>query len=165
MLCGMVAWRAGVLRQPAAHRPKLAIACAAGITLSVFAPNSSINISSIGLALAYVSALLLWSTKRSLFLPGIAPAGRMALTNYVGQSIIFALIFYGYGFGLFGRVGVALAACIGLVVYAAQIQLSRVWLARFRFGPLEWLWRSLTYRKLQPMSRPATAARAAGGEK
>lgn len=163
MLWGMAVWRSGVLRHPQAHRPKLAVACAAGFALWGFALKSSTNISSIGLALAYVSVFLLWSTTRPSFLPGIAAAGRMALTNYITQSIIFGLLFYGYGFGLFGQMGVAVAACIGVVVYAAQVQLSRVWLMRFQLGPLEWLWRSLAYGRRQPILGPPAVVRAGAG--
>jgi uncharacterized protein len=75
----------------------------------------------------------------------------MALTNYVLQSIVLGCIFYGYGFGLFGRIGSAAAAGVGLAIYSAQLQLSRFWLRRFRFGPFEWLWRSLAYGHRQPM--------------
>jgi uncharacterized protein len=84
----------------------------------------------------------------------------MALTNYLLQSIVLGFVFYGYGFGLFGRIGSAAAACIGLVLYAAQLQLSRLWLRRFRFGPFEWLWRSLAYGQRQPIRHRQGAAAA-----
>jgi uncharacterized protein len=77
----------------------------------------------------------------------------MALTNYLLQSIVLGLVFYGYGFGLFGRIGSASAACIGIALYAAQVWMSRQWLNRFRFGPFEWLWRSMSYGKWQPLQR------------
>jgi uncharacterized membrane protein YeiB len=109
------------------------------------------------LALAYISGLLLWlNPRRTSHLPGFAAIGQMALTNYVLQSIVLGCIFYGYGFGLFGRIGSAAAAGFGLAIYGAQLQLSRFWLRRFRFGPFEWLWRSLTYWKAQPMRRSLT---------
>jgi uncharacterized protein len=75
----------------------------------------------------------------------------MALTNYLLQSVILGLIFYGYGFGLLGHVGSATAAGIGTLLYLIQVKASSVWLRHFRFGPFEWLWRSLTYGKRQPM--------------
>ena len=81
--------------------------------------------------------------------------GRMALTNYLVQSIVLGFVFYGYGFGLFGRIGSAAAAGIGVLIYLVQIQLSRYWLGRFCFGPFEWLWRSLAYGRRQPTRRRA----------
>ena len=75
----------------------------------------------------------------------------MAFTNYVAQSIIFGWIFYGYGLGLFGRLGITPALAIGLIVYAAQVRFSTWWLRHYRYGPLEWLWRSLMYGERQPM--------------
>lgn len=69
------------------------------------------------------------------------------------ESIVFGFVFYGYGFGLFGRLGSAAVACIGLVFYIAQVHASRIWLTRFRFGPFEWLWRSLAYGRRQPFLR------------
>jgi uncharacterized protein len=86
-----------------------------------------------------------------------APLGRMAFTNYLLQSFIFSWIFYGYGLGLFGVVGIAAALALGVAVYTFQVLLSVWWLRRFRFGPVEWLWRSLMYGTVQPM-RAARAA-------
>jgi len=80
-----------------------------------------------------------------------AAVGRMALSNYLMQSIVCTLIFYSYGFGLFGSVGPALLLIPTLLVYATQPVISSWWLERFRFGPAEWLWRSLTYRHAQSM--------------
>ena len=77
----------------------------------------------------------------------------MALTNYVGQSIICTSIFYGTGLGLGGRMGPSLYLPIGLAVYLGQVLISRVWLDRFRFGPLEWLWRVLTYGTWIPLTK------------
>jgi uncharacterized protein len=87
-----------------------------------------------------------------------AGVGRMTLSNYLAQSVIFSLLFYGFGFGLFGRLGPAVAALLGLAVFAAQLVTSDWWLERFRFGPAEWLWRSLTYRRWQPMKRTIAAS-------
>jgi uncharacterized protein len=80
-----------------------------------------------------------------------APLGRMAFTNYLLQSLIFGGIFYGYGLGLFGALGIASALALGGTVYVIQVVLSRWWLRRFRFGPVEWLWRTLMYGMVQPM--------------
>ncbi|MEJ7608735.1 MAG: DUF418 domain-containing protein [Bryobacteraceae bacterium] len=80
------------------------------------------------------------------------------MTNYLVQSIVLGFIFYGYGLGLFGRIGSGAAVGIGVALYILQVQLSRLWLRHFRFGPFEWLWRSLTYGKRQPMRRFAAAS-------
>lgn len=83
----------------------------------------------------------------------LAAAGRMAFTNYLGTSLVMTTIFYGYGLGLFGHFGrVALYLfCFGM--WAAILLWSRPWLARFHYGPLEWLWRSLARFELQPFRR------------
>ena len=83
----------------------------------------------------------------------LAAPGRMALTNYISQSLIGIVLFYGLGFGLgtsFGLIQIELTA---LVVFFLQILLSRLWLRYFRFGPLEWLWRLLTYGRYFPLFR------------
>lgn len=107
------------------------------------------------LMLAYVSALclLVLSSDWSKRLQVLAPAGQMALTNYLTQSIICTLIFYGYGLGLFGKMGEAMGIGLTIVIYLLQIPFSHWWMKRFKYGPAEWLWRSLTYGKLQPMKR------------
>jgi uncharacterized protein len=90
-----------------------------------------------------------------------APIGRMALTSYVAQSIVLCFVFFGYGLGLFGRLPSAPVALGGIALYAFQIGASHLWLSRFRFGPLEWLWRSLTFGSAQPLRRaPAVSDRA-----
>ena len=81
----------------------------------------------------------------------LAAVGRMALTNYLLQSVICTTIFNAYGFGQFGKVGPALGILMTNVIYNLQIPFSILWLRRIRFGPMEWLWRSLTYGKRQPM--------------
>lgn len=77
----------------------------------------------------------------------------MALSNYLAQSVVFTTIFYSYGIGLFGRLGSAAALLLGLTVFAAQLIASELWLRQFRFGPAEWLWRSMTYEQWQTMRR------------
>jgi uncharacterized protein len=88
-----------------------------------------------------------WAAK----LAWLAPAGRMALTNYLMQSLVCTLVFYGYGLGYFERLPRAWQVPFVLALFCIQVLLSRWWLQRFRFGPMEWLWRSLTYLKPQPM--------------
>lgn len=75
----------------------------------------------------------------------LAPAGRMALSNYLLQSALASSLFYGYGAGLWGRCGRAEQVLLVLLVFGAQLLVSRWWLARYRFGPVEWLWRWWTY--------------------
>ena len=81
----------------------------------------------------------------------VVPLGRMALTNYLTQSVIMGFVFYGSGLGAFGKLGIVPAAALCLVVYAAQAVVSAVWLRHFELGPAEWMWRSVTYGALQPM--------------
>lgn len=88
------------------------------------------------------------------FCDSFAPLGRMSFTNYILQSLIFSWIFFGYGFGQFNRMNVTTAFLLGVVVYIAQMIGSALWLRWFRFGPLEWLWRSLMYGKAQVMLKP-----------
>ncbi len=85
----------------------------------------------------------------------LAPPGRMALTNYLLQTLICTTIFYAYGLALFNRVGPALTVVFTLVIYAAEVAFSGWWLRRFRFGPLEWVWRTLTYGHRPGLARAA----------
>jgi uncharacterized protein len=77
--------------------------------------------------------------------------GRMAFTNYLMQTIICTTIFYGHGFGLFGKVDRTGQMILVFLIFGFQMWISSLWLKYFRFGPFEWLWRSLTYRKMPPM--------------
>jgi len=85
----------------------------------------------------------------------LAPVGRMALTNYLLQTIVCVFIFYGYGFGQFGKFGALRATVTALVIFLFQIVLSALWLKYFNYGPMEWIWRQLTYR--QRRSLPSQA--------
>ncbi len=99
---------------------------------------------------AWVVRVLASPSWRGL-MSGFAPAGRMALTNYLVQSLVCTWIFYGYGLGYFDQLPRAWQPVFGLALFALQCLLSRLWLSRFRFGPMEWLWRSATYLKPQPL--------------
>ena len=81
----------------------------------------------------------------------LASVGRMALTNYVLQSLLCSLLFNGYGFGLYNQVSPLAGLELTVLIFLLQIPLGVWWLRRFRFGPLEWLWRSLTYGQRQPL--------------
>lgn len=88
----------------------------------------------------------------------LAPLGRMALTNYLTHSLILTTLFYGYGFGQYGQISRAPQILIVIAIIAGQWLFSRWWLSRHRYGPMEWLWRSITYWKWQPLRLPATNA-------
>jgi uncharacterized protein len=110
------------------------------------------------LCLTYIGAVVLllayrpqWATRLRLF--GLA--GRMALTNYMVQVVVLDVLASGYGFGLKLRPYVYVLAAI--LLFGAEAALSRAWLARYRFGPLEWLWRSITYARWQPLRRQPSA--------
>jgi uncharacterized protein len=109
----------------------------------------------VAMASAQVAALVLlmqrpaWSRRLGV----LAPVGQMALTSYLCQSVLCTFVFYGWGLGLVGRVGPALCIPLTLAIFAVQILANRFWLRRFRFGPVEWVSRSLTYGRLQPMRR------------
>jgi uncharacterized protein len=88
--------------------------------------------------------VLLWHSPAGRLLAWFAPAGRTTLTLYVGQSLVAAPVLYGYGFGLWDDISNAQAIAGGLVLFAAQAALAAWWLGRYRYGPLEWLWRAGT---------------------
>jgi uncharacterized protein len=97
------------------------------------------------LALAYAATIGLLVVDGSRFITVFAPVGRMALTNYLMHSIVCVTLSYGFGLGLWWRIGAAKAMAIAAAIIAVQIPLSAWWLSRFRFGPVEWVWRRLTY--------------------
>lgn len=108
------------------------------------------------LALGYAAGFaLLWAGGRRGLLEWAAPAGRMALTNYLMQTVIQSAIFFGWGLGLIATLGLVFVFPLSAAIFAAQVVVSRWWLARYCFGPVEWLWRSLTYGRRQPMRRRA----------
>ena len=124
---------------------------------------------SLGVALGWIAGVMLLcpsqgqslgpsqgpSRARSGVTTRLSAVGRMAFTNYIAQSLICTWIFYGHGLGLFGQVDRVGQFGIVLLVWALQLWWSPLWLARFRFGPLEWMWRSLVYRRRQPLRRRA----------
>jgi uncharacterized protein len=110
------------------------------------------------LAIFYMSSLVLLFQRPTWqrVLSPLAAVGRMALTNYLLQSIICTLLFYGYGLGLYDEVGPAGGILLAIVIYTFQVLWSNWWLRRFQFGPMEWLWRTLTYGRRQPMTLAVT---------
>jgi uncharacterized protein len=110
------------------------------------------------ITMAYLSAWTLavnagpagWLTSR------LAATGRMALTNYLTQTVVATTVFYPYGLGLYGRTDFVERLGLVLVVYAVQVLVvSPWWMSRFRYGPLEWLWRAVTYWEWPRMRRGA----------
>jgi uncharacterized protein len=178
-LAGYAAGRSRVIDHAAAHLPRWRRLLAWGLVLGALGGTVSAiksylvrhgtvvgtawkmalvipeEIGILAMALAYVAGLALlmqrpsWASRLQL----LAPAGRMALTTYLSQSVIMTFIFYGWGLGLIGAVGPAGCVAITLGVFALQLALARAWLARFQFGPMEWLWRAMTYGRAPRMRR------------
>ncbi|MCC6557203.1 MAG: DUF418 domain-containing protein [Polyangiaceae bacterium] len=172
---GVLVWRTGVLARPREHRRALRWALIVGSTYGlgqavlhallkrtpVLAEAATLRrlvanctpSAHASMVLAYAAALVLLlehpRARRALVF--LAAAGRMALTNYLLQSVIGSLLFFGFGLGLYDRLGLTTGALLVVAVYLAQVALSNAWLRRFRFGPVEWAWRSLTYGRAPPM--------------
>ncbi len=104
-------------------------------------------------AMGYIGCVMLLVKNRLLpkfLMAALGSVGQMALTNYLLHSVLGTLIFYGHGFGLFGEVSRSYQALIVVSIWVFQLWFSSWWLSRFQFGPMEWLWRSLTYWQPQP---------------
>jgi uncharacterized protein len=168
-LFGAFVWRAGILRRAELHRRTLMVVAYFGVTIGALLTLASAMhawpkaltgaveylsaLAPIILALGYGAAVicLVEFTAARRVLTAVAPLGRTAFSNYLLQSLVFGWIFFGYGLGLFGRLGATAVLLLGVGIYALQIWLSARWLSHFRFGPLEWLWRTLMYGAAQPM--------------
>jgi uncharacterized protein len=176
-LLGLCVGRSGLLGAIDSHRDRwwLAFGWSAAVALCGYLPRLGFQLADVApgripadaggmlralrliaqpaMSMAYVCGIVLlfqrpaWR-KRLLVL---APVGRMALTNYLTQTVLAMTLFYGIGFHLLGKVGPTIQVGMSIAIIAAQAVVSRWWLARFRFGPAEWLWRSMTYGRLQPM--------------
>lgn len=110
---------------------------------------------SIGVALGHVAAIMLvWraGVLRWLTRP-LAAVGRMALSNYLMHTLVCTFLFYGWGLGMFGTMERSTLMLVVLGIWVVQLAISPVWLSLYRFGPAEWMWRSLTYWKPQAMRR------------
>jgi uncharacterized protein len=107
------------------------------------------------LAMGYGAAFL-WLTKKPWMertVHALVPIGRMAITCYLGQTLAFTLFFYGYGLARYGTIGPAVAVLLAAGVWSVEVVFAYAWLAHFRIGPVEWLWRSLTYLRVLPLTR------------
>jgi uncharacterized protein len=118
------------------------------LTVSYDPARIAVAFGHIGVVMLVVkSSRLPWLTRP------LADVGRMALTSYLGATLICTTLFNGYGFGLFGTLRRHQLYLVVLAIWAAQLAFSRLWLHRYHFGPVEWLWRSLTYWRRQPLAR------------
>lgn len=119
---------------------------------SMFIGNQFNYIGSVGVALGYIGIVMLIckSMKFAGFKNILGAVGKMAFTNYILMSLFVMFIFYGNGLGLYGQVERKIQILIVIGIWILLLILSPLWLKKFRFGPLEWLWRVLTYWKKQP---------------
>jgi uncharacterized protein len=181
-LIGTWLWKQGAIREPGIHRARIGKAALALLGLGLaagllFAFRDSLSpflrahwawarglLPFIGIAQAFgfqfmalgLGAGLVWlwgNPAAARLLRPLTYVGRMAFTNYIVHSLVCTFVFYGWGLGLYNKVGPAAGAALGLALFGLQIPLSRWWLGRYRFGPLEWLWRTLTYGERQPFLR------------
>lgn len=180
-LLGMWVWRAGIVERLKDYEPVLRRVCAwclpIGAVISMYVASVMVwlprgKVSLWGffagilwlpgahvLAAGYMSGLAVlfqrqdWRKRLAPF----AAVGRMALTDYLMQSVFFTLFFYHYTTGLFGRIGPAVGLIPTVLFYALQVAFSNWWLGKYRFGPMEWLWRGMTYGKFPPMRKAEVA--------
>lgn len=117
-------------------------------------------IGSVAVALGWIGVVMLVVKSGMLgwLVSALAAVGRMALSNYLAHTLICTTLFCGWGFGWWGSLSRAELLIVVAAIWAAQLIWSPLWLARFRFGPAEWVWRSLTYWKAQPMRLEASRA-------
>jgi len=183
-LLGFYAYRRGFFQNLSSHRPFVRRVLVYGLILglvgnaafaaiagkeAVFPPTPAGIVGVIcyafgvpALALFYVALVAtLWQQAAwRRLLSFLAPVGRMALTNYLLQTVVCVLIFYGYGLGQFGRLGARAATLLALAIFLFQTLLSALWLRYFGYGPMEWIWRQLTYGRrlsLRPEREPSAA--------
>lgn len=116
-------------------------------------------------SVGYAAVLILLVTRDAIrgLRRRLAAVGQMAFSNYLFQSVVTSVLFLGWGLGLAGRFDYAEQLIVVAGIWAFQLAVTPLWLARYRFGPAEWLWRSLTYWKRQPMRRDATPSPGVGG--
>ena len=176
-LLGMWVWRAGIVQHLDQYKPIFRRVCAVclplGVAISTYVavvqavvPPARVSLwgwsagvlwlpGSHILSAGYMSglALIFLHADWRRFLQPFAAVGRMALTDYLMQSVLCTLFFYSYTTGLFGHIGPAWGLVPTVVLYSAQVLFSNWWLSRYRFGPMEWLWRGMTYGKFPSMRK------------
>lgn len=137
----------------------LLLMLASAIWQPYLAPGTFTPASGAAFALNSVASLLMclgylaWIVRVRAGLAWLAPMGRMALTQYIAQSLVCTWVFYGYGLGAFEQLPRAGQVPFALALFALQVVLSHLWLRHFRFGPLEWGWRAMTYLHWPPLRR------------
>lgn len=175
MLLGMAFYKSGILsgkKSTAFYRNMMLLGFAVGLPLTGWGISYNVEHSfalehsmmagsqfnywgSIFTAMAYIG-LVHWLIKKAVMVSlqqRLAAVGQMAFTNYIFHSVLLTFVFYGHGLGLFAEVERAGQFLLILLTWGLQLYLSPWWLSRYQFGPLEWLWRSLTYQKLQPLAK------------
>ena len=176
-LLGMWVWRAGIVQRFDEYRPVLKRVCAwcipVGLIVNIYVaivkaviPPGQVSLwgwfagilwlpGAHILAAGYVSglALLFMRADWRRILRPFAAVGRMALTDYLMQSVLCTLFFYHYTTGLYGRIGPAIGLVPTVILFSAQVVFSNWWLKHYRFGPMEWLWRGMTYGKFPSMRK------------
>jgi uncharacterized protein len=185
MLLGMALFKLGVLsakRSVKLYGALIAIALLVGLPVIVYGMQRNFATdweapyyfffglqfnywASILVGLGWVSVVMLVCLRSGLkrLTRPFAAVGQMAFTNYIMQTVICTTLFYGHGFGLFGQIERSTQAAIVVVVWALQLIVSPIWLRHFRYGPLEWLWRSLSYMQRQPFRRDVAGHELAAG--
>ena len=174
MLIGMALMKLGFFSAQLSNRRYLQLLCAGylvGLPLSAFSASELIRnqfdmfyllqggviwnyAGSLFVALGHASAVMLACRNlKGPLLRMLGATGRMALSNYLLQSLICTTVFYGYGLAMYGHLSRSQLAGAAAAIWVFQLLLSDWWLKRFRFGPAEWAWRSLTYWRLQPLRR------------
>ena len=112
-----------------------------------------LNNIAMSLILIILFAMFYQKSKGQRWLQKFAPYGRMALTNYFFQSLLGTFLFFGWGLGYLVELRNGYTFLIAIVVILAQMLLSKWWLSKFQYGPLEWLWRSITFFKWYPFKK------------
>ena len=186
-LLGVASWRSRMFLDPTSHRRLMRqvmiwgslIGVGGNLATSIGSDGDPIAllsgwptattairfIANTALTLTYVTAIVLLLSAasdawRRRFAP-LALIGRMGLTNYLWQSVAMSLLFLPYGLRLEGKCPLWAYPLIGVVIFLSHLPLSAWWLARYRFGPVEWLWRTATYGRRQPMRLTPEALSAA----
>lgn len=176
-LLGMWVWRSGIVQRLDEYRPILKKVCAwclpIGLAINIYTatvfalvPRGKVSLwvwfagtvwllGSHILSAGYICGLALIFLHQDWrrWLTPFAAVGRMALTDYLMQSVLCTLFFYHYTTGFYGRIGPAWGLVPTVILYWAQVVFSNWWLQRYRFGPMEWLWRGMTYGKFPSMRK------------
>jgi len=165
-LCGLWLWRSGFLKDLTTRRLFLQRLCFWGILLGLTGETLT-SVFSMGdmcplrvlcipiLAAGYASgvALFVLSGRLAWLSGAFAAVGRTSLSNYILQTVLCTTLFYSYGFGLFGKLSPLSGLLLTFLIYIVEMCVSVLWMRKFQFGPLEWVWRSITYGRRQTLKR------------